>query len=629
MASVAVLDGEGTMAVARVAGATRLEQLQLRLVRTRPALVRGLRRARLVCTLVGLVLLAVASVIDLAFLKVAVHVVLMVVTVLIALALTPTRSLSIPSALHWLAISACCAPFIAIVTIATSALAGVGVTYDGAVIVIAGVVEEIGKLVPLAVLACVSAGAMRSRNRTDWLVLGYLSGAGFSVVEEGLRLLYRNVGEGLGVAFARLDGLDDPRFTVNPLALASIAEGAGGHAVWTSLVAGAFVLAARLTARRPDHRRRHALLPIAALVVGIADHASSNGALSGDGLFSIASPEGVMVSLTRILLLDGWLVVVALVALWCWALASDALDRGRRAAAGVSPASRAAIARALGAGERRVVRGGIVAVVLLARDDLRRVMLAVRRLPRRREGVALLPLALTLGSAGRMAGMSPIVTHPRRAVVAMAWTLPIGLVVAIFGGAAIGWTLASVDDGGLPWSWLAGMFDALSSWWNGLTWYGKALVISLIALGLLAAFPTLSSAGVLQILGWGTSVATYGGPLVAVLRDPSLIASYLLHTPPREIAIDLAVLLLNAPFPVTRGQLTRDIFDTLFAGNPRLWQETGAELYDLAMLYGDDWLAEQLVNELGIEPSSSISDEFGKLTNPYLAALEHSAGTTG
>lgn len=604
----------------------------VRLMRTRPRLMRTLGRVRLVILGVTLVLLAVTSVVEFAVLKAVAHALLMVATVLIALLLTPTRSVTIGVALRWLAISATVAPVIALVSFGVAALAGVPAGYDGAETVIAGVVEEIGKLAPLAALALTGPNALRRLNRTDWLVLGYVSGAGFAVVEESLRVLYYNVGAGDSVvAFAQLEGLHNPRFTLNPLGLAGVAENVTGHAVWTCLVVGAVGLAFRLAAHRPGRLWFTAILPLGALAAVIGDHASSNAALivtgGGQELLARGSPEAVILGLLRFALLDGWLVIAAVVALWCWALATDAVDRHRRPDTGLTATSRRRVGRVRARGRAGLVLAGPTAIVVNWRDDLMRTLRAVGRLPRSRTGLALLSLALTLGPAGRRAsGPFPAPGVRVAALVFLTTVVPAGLLVAVFGAAAVGSTL-STADGGLPWDWLTGLLDGLSVWWNDLAWYHQALIVSFLGLGLMMLFPAMPAAAVLQALGWATSMATYGGPLAAVLQNPGLVKDYLLTRGPRQIAVDLAVLLLNYPIPMTRGAFTRDVFGLLFPGNPQLAQATAAEFYQGATLYGDQWAAEFLVDELGLPSDAALEQELGKLSNPYLAALNHYTAT--
>lgn len=62
-------------------------------------------------------------------------------------------------------------------------------------------------------------------------------------------------------------------------------------------------------------------------------------------------------------------------------------------------------------------------------------------------------------------------------------------------------------------------------WWNDLARYYQALIVSFLGLGPMMLFPAMLAAAVLHALGWATSTAQYGGP--------------------RQIAVDLAVLLLN------------------------------------------------------------------------------------
>lgn len=80
-----------------------------------------------------------------------------------------------------------------------TAAAGAVVSDAAAQIVVAPVVEELGKLAPLCVLALIAPGRTRRLLVQDWLVLGVAAGAGFMAVEETTRRLAYISGDAPGL----------------------------------------------------------------------------------------------------------------------------------------------------------------------------------------------------------------------------------------------------------------------------------------------------------------------------------------------------------------------------------------------------------------------------------------------
>ncbi|WP_197719406.1 PrsW family glutamic-type intramembrane protease [Actinomyces howellii] len=128
-------------------------------------------------------------------------------------------------------------------------MAGVEVNDTAASLVVAGVVEELGKLVPLALLALVAPGRVRRLLVCDWLVLGLAAGAAFMAVEEVARravFLSGSLGPGglfqemmcLGRQSDWLECMGMTSFGLSPLSGDAVAAlPYGGHAVVTGLVA--------------------------------------------------------------------------------------------------------------------------------------------------------------------------------------------------------------------------------------------------------------------------------------------------------------------------------------------------------------------------------------------------------
>ncbi|MDQ1536791.1 MAG: hypothetical protein QOE58_1184 [Actinomycetota bacterium] len=123
-----------------------------------------------------------------------------------------------------------------------------GVAMAGASTAIAGFGEESLKLVPLLLLVLVAPGRVRRFATVDWLLVGFASGLGFQLFEDGARRLTRAVVKpGLfDMMFGSADqgpGSGYPQYGLGPLAGGS-SQSAGlqdisyaGHHVFTALVA--------------------------------------------------------------------------------------------------------------------------------------------------------------------------------------------------------------------------------------------------------------------------------------------------------------------------------------------------------------------------------------------------------
>ena len=179
------------------------------------------------------------------------------------------------------------------------------VSETGAQVVIAGIVEEAGKLVPVAVLVLLAPRRVARFATVDWLLLGLASSTAFLAVEESLRRAALTTGN---AGFGSLLGLtpdgvlppDYVQFGLTPIPSAMSAEGAllapttagefGGHAIMTALVTGVVGLAVTVwQARRQLTGLALAALSVVVLWSAIADHAMYNAgmelfsALPGDG----------------------------------------------------------------------------------------------------------------------------------------------------------------------------------------------------------------------------------------------------------------------------------------------------------------------------------------------------------
>lgn len=232
---------------------------------------------------------------------------LWVVVAWFALARTKTLTWS-----GYLGFFALCVPWSIGIGLVTTTMAGevarfdlFAVTETGAQVAIAGIVEEAGKLVPVAILVLLAPRRAARFATVDWLLLGVASGTAFLAVEESVRRTALATGN---VGFGSLLGMTPDaalppgyvQFGLTPIPSPMSAEGAllapttagefGGHAIMTALVTGMVGLA--VTAWQA--RRRFTGIALAALSAvmlwsAIADHAMYNAGLE---LFSALPGDG-------------------------------------------------------------------------------------------------------------------------------------------------------------------------------------------------------------------------------------------------------------------------------------------------------------------------------------------------
>lgn len=163
------------------------------------------------------------------------------------------------------------------VTVRAAASVDLAASADGTGTVLAGVLEEAGKLVPLLLIAVAAPGRVRRFAAADWALLGFAGGAGFNAVEDALRQTAALVTPGL------LPGQWVKDYSLNPWASASFrtTDGlavAAGHHTWTATIAMSIGLSVAVWRSSRSWRRRAvavAITPIVALVV-VAEHVSFN-----------------------------------------------------------------------------------------------------------------------------------------------------------------------------------------------------------------------------------------------------------------------------------------------------------------------------------------------------------------
>lgn len=496
---------------------------------------------------------------------------------------------------------------IAVMSVWLSGRAG-GVRADGPRIVIAGMAEESLKLVPLALLAVAAPGRVRRFAVVDWLLLGLASGLGFQAFEElARRAALAVVRPGLldvldrllaGISGADLYGPGSgyPQYGLSLLAGGSGSAEAGyaGHHVLTALAAGTvgFAVAGwRRGACRAAGPVGAGLgwpvvavvAPLAAWWLVVADHAGFNAtAGTGSRAWPTTGNGPRLLHLTWELSGHGFGRGWLLLALLLMALLVDAryLRRGAiavsepgevpsRSAPGVTaspgliadqwtarlPTWRAGAATTA-AGAPRAVRwatAATAAACALLAYTIRDVLVLLGAHARQSDEARAVAMArghLALGAlhhervSAIEAAAPPDTVRRRRAtrgvaLLGLAALLAAGLLLAPVLASQVGSSAAMA-----PFPWLAGVLDALASWWNSLGLGGQ------IAIGVgLAALIALSG-GSLGLAFGASGAATYlldhGHGLASFSRDPAAATRhYLTATTPQGAVVDLGEFVLT------------------------------------------------------------------------------------
>lgn len=566
-----------------------------------PGASRAIAIAQLVAAAVATVSFALVAVVDEPFRQAFAQALLLLVPVGVVLLVTRSRGIDWRFALRWLLVSALAAPCIGVVSWGVTAAAGVTALDDGGTVAVAAIVEEVGKLVPFALLALVATNRVRRFTVTDYLVVGWLSGMGFSLVEESLRLTAIHSSTGLAMLDA-LMGDADPSLVVSPLLTNYGGDGSPIHPVWSALVLGSLGVGVAIARRSDRLRWLRWLLPAIALGAAILDHAMGN---SGTDAIAILTGKADLLAkvlaVPWLLTAQGMLLHVAAVVLW---LVAAMLDADRRAIHGsVQPATLSRMARISQGGWWRRPAAAAAGAGLQVVDDAigwaRGMRVAVGQ--GRRVAVSLVPLAHHANAMARAeaAALPPL---DRRGMRRLHLRILLVLVVGVLVALLLAWLLAAsigvaftgpLSDTNF---WLLGILEALSDWWNGLPPLAQAAII----VGGLAlfGFAGMTALGALTAMGWVTFGLTYGGPLARALRDPSRVRDYLRETPRRQILADLVELVLASPIgfrsPALARLLTRRIDDLTV----KEADEIITAIVDTTRLMGAGHLAEGFVQLL-------------------------------
>jgi RsiW-degrading membrane proteinase PrsW (M82 family) len=176
------------------------------------------------------------------------------------------------------------APLIGLVDVAVAGLIGADIDAQDGAVLVAGPVEEVGKLVPVVVLMVVWRRRAEMLSACDVLLLGAITGLGFQAVEDTMRQLASTLSAGgLAELLRLLVGEDSGAAQYGFGLLPGWAEADGvwftGHYVGTAIVAAGIALAMR--GRRAPVLRW--LVVGGLLVMVVLDHALYNFAVTMGG----------------------------------------------------------------------------------------------------------------------------------------------------------------------------------------------------------------------------------------------------------------------------------------------------------------------------------------------------------
>lgn len=447
--------------------------------------------------------------------------------------LARTRSLSLAALGRFCACGAVLGVAIGLVEVVSADAIGWGVSSDQATSFLAGPIEEMLKLVPLLGVALLAWNRVRRFGATDFLLVAAASGAGFQLVED---LLRRTVQKPWFIGSVLMDG--DQFTNYGPWTLfpgwADYDElELSGHAVSSGLVGAAIGLAVLLAARGGGWRLTW-VLPAITLAWVTADHMVFNDTT---GLGAARLLPAPLVDLHE-MVGGGHANRYALLTLLAAAVAVDyaALRRGRTGVPALPGPRRLfplAEAVVLWRGLRGRARTLLTALALvrehreLAFGEAR----AAGRIRRHDRLRALLEqhramLAPLFAASAAMAAMvlvgvgSVLVVRSRH--VSLDGILP----EAGAGPAVLG-------------AFLAGLFDLLADWWDGLGPDGKALVV-VGAVGVLSLF----GMGVFPATMWAlsaTAVPETGHGIATFLRHPGrAVADFVSSRTPGDAVVVLA-----------------------------------------------------------------------------------------
>ena len=541
--------------------------------------------------------------------------------------LARTRTVLWRSLTLLLTLSALWAYAVAGFTIFIAYLGGMNAHYDGAMVSLAAFIEESGKLFPLLVFVLVAPGRMRRLAAVDWALLGFASGAGFTIAEDGVRRL---VPPGL---LASVLGEDRLEYSLNPWYSGRFSSygyswwdalhngdflGAqvSGHHVSTMTVAAAIGLGIWLWRWGKEHShwgRFLSPLPAAAsLLLVIADHAAFNATIvSGNWL---QSGEGFPLWLRLVWFAGngGHLQVPLSV---CLFVLCSLVDARRRLAAGAvgltsvhAPAVWVPDFLAWPKFLRSVLQAGTVLVSFAASDLVmilgaytnpawdRGLRMSMGR-GRGREVLRVRAEAMSYTTVG-----AEPQARRRFRLIAGLWAVLVGVFCVAVGlviARDIGLSLWTQGDG----LFFAGLFDNLASFWENLSFGQQILLIALGVMLLTAGGASLGLA--LGAVGVGTWAFSHGHGLASFIRDPrAATVSYFRNVTPGQLAWDLLDFALTFIPGSVLGAAGRAVFRIPF----------GSMESSLAVRLGAQRQAERLAEQFAREVSPTAAAQTARET---------------
>ncbi|MCL2091744.1 MAG: hypothetical protein FWH11_11220 [Micrococcales bacterium] len=497
-------------------------------------------------------------------------------------------------------------------------MAGLG---QGAVTFVAGISEEALKVAPVVLLAVLAPRRVSRFAAVDFVLLGLVSGAAFEAVEEAVRRTHwvTNDNKGLVALLYDVDSNGIPVDYVHyglwpiPTELTGTAAWTGdpvtfaGHAMTTALVCGAAGLGVvawravrtRSSLARVVVRPVGLVVPVVALVTMMSDHLACNARLhTGDAWLADGSAVPWWLQVPWQWFGQAQYRPAGFVLLFVVCLAVDAFRLAARPATSLVPGPAWAWVARAGAGlaawharsrwPGRALAASLnaaLALVWITGRDLGQTVLAHTRDPgeTRLTAARRAATAVSAQRTAREAGMEhhhagPV--HPwclrLVAIGLLAGLLVAALVLAPHLAEGTG---PNMRDG---WSWLAGLLDAITRWWDSLT-PGQKIVVAVAVGFVVAAVPGLSFGAAFWIAGVATWGLEHHAGIKTFARDPAkATGDYFANATPGQLALDGLDLVLTA-IPVgvgaTTGRATRQATRE-FIDNPAVFRAQRRAMMD-------------------------------------------------
>ena len=591
---------------------------------------RGLFRLSRISQRITIVLLVVAVLVVPRLAVALKPVVWMLACLGVVVLLSRTRTVSWRAVSVMFSVSVPWALVVAEATVLVAASGGMTTSDDGTGIALAAFVEEPGKLVPLVVVALVAPGRVRRLAAVDWALLGYAAGAGFTVAEDGARRL---MPQGVLASLPNDGGLE---YSLNAWTAGSFrmwdsdslvgrlnddlgpSPLAVGHHVSTMTVAMAIGLGIVLwRTRNPVGRVAAWVVPVAAFVQVVVDHAAYNASVAALGSVSwLDSDDAVLSWLGAAWQLSGRggdEIAYSLV-LFGLCLLADARRRLRTGVLGVTAgeAPRASLLTVIGGPAFvRAPIEAVVALVVLSYSDLAVIARGYtdRRMTRPQRMIEGRLTAAQVMETRRdaMAATTPGVEPAARwAFAVLALTVSaVAALLCLWCGVVIAQAIgSSLLFGDSDSAFFAGLLDKLATWWDSLGPTGQLLVTALGVMLLMSAGSTFALAmGAVGVLTWA---AAHGHGLASFIHNPGAATSSYLSN-------------------VTAGQLAWDLFDFALTFIPG--SVFGAGAHTIARTTARDMAASRTALRQGGKKATQATEQAAARTEAQRVAESQAAHT--